>query len=508
MHQHRDAAQALSHRERVVIVVGVMIGAFLAALDSTIVAAALPRIAGELGGIEHLSWIVTAYLLTSTATTPIHGKLGDLYGRRAIMTAAIVIFVAASVLCALSQTMIELALARALQGVGGGGLLVTSQAVIGDIMAPRERGRYMAYIAGMWAIASISGPVLGGVLAEYASWRAIFWINLPLGALALAICLVILRRLPRPRIGRSVDYPGAVLLISAVTALLLATAWGGAVLPWSSPQLLAIAVAGLLLAAAFVVWERRASEPILAPRLFGNSIFCVINMVSFIASMAFTGAIVFLPLHAQLVAGATPAAAGLLLLPMTIGATLSAMLSGRIMVRTGRYKALPIVGLAVAAICFFLFAQRQGGGYDLALLSYGVLAGAGLGAMFPIMVTAMQNAVVREDMGAATASISFFRSLGGSFGVAALSAIFVAGLGAAAAIEPGGAVTDAVLQRVLHEGTGALAELPGAVRAAIMAAARSTFETIFLACAAAAGIASGLALFLREIPLRSRLESG
>ncbi len=508
MHQHRDAAQELSHRERVVIVVGVMIGAFLAALDSTIVAAALPRIAGELGGIEHLSWIVTAYLLTSTATTPIHGKLGDLYGRCAIMTAAIVIFVAASVLCALSQTMIELALARALQGVGGGGLLVTSQAVIGDIMAPRERGRYMAYIAGMWAIASISGPVLGGVLAEYASWRVIFWINLPLGAPALALCWVILRRLPRPHIRRRIDYPGAVLLVSAVTVLLLVTTWGGAVVPWSLPQLQVIAATGLLLAAAFVVWEWRASEPILAPRLFGNPIFCVINLVSFIASMAFTGAIVFLPLHAQLVVGATPAAAGLLLLPMTIGATLSAMISGRIMVKTGRYKALPIVGLAVAAICFFLFAQRQGGGYDLALLAYGVLAGAGLGAMFPIMVTAMQNAVAREDMGAATASISFFRSLVGSFGVAALSAMLLVGLEITAMMGVRDAVPDEVWRRVLHEGSAAFADQPAEVRAAITAAARSTFETIFLACAGAAAAACFAALFLREIPLRSRLESG
>jgi EmrB/QacA subfamily drug resistance transporter len=307
---------AFSHREVLGILSGVLIGMFLAALDQTIVATALPTIARELNGAEHLSWIVAGYLLTSTASTPVYGKLSDLFGRRALFRFAIVLFVLASALCALAQSMPQLILARALQGLGGGGLITMAQATIADVISPRERGRYQGYISGVWAVASVGGPVLGGFFAEYLSWRWVFWINLPLGLAALGIAHLSLRRLPRQRLARPIDYPGAVLLVGAVTALLLVTSWAGVVAPWTSPTILGLALAGVALVALFIVQELRAAEPLLPPRLFRDRVVRIANIASFITSMAMFGATVFLPVFLQVVMGISASRSGMLVIPL------------------------------------------------------------------------------------------------------------------------------------------------------------------------------------------------
>ncbi len=494
-----------SYRETVAILSGILLGSFLFALNQTIVAAALPRIAGELGGVEHLSWIVTAFLLTSTATAPLYGRLSDLFGRRATMSVSIVLFVAASILCGLARDIVELSAARALQGVGGGGLWVVSQAVIGDIIAPRERGRYQGIFAAMWAIASVGGPLLGGILTEYLSWRWVFWINLPLGVLAFLLCQLKLRGLVKPPGKPRIDYAGSVLLIAAVSALQLVAAWGGLVYDWASPQILGLAALGLAITAVFLLAERFASSPIMPLHLFRNRSYVLTNAIAAITSMAFMGGIVFMPLYAQLAGGVSAAAAGLLLVPYTLGSTVGAMIGGRFMSRTGRYRILPIAGLIVTAVSFAILARSDIAAGRAIALTASAIAGIGLGILFPVLIVAVQNAVAQTDLGAATAAQSFFRSLGSAYGVALLGAVFAAGLTGALEASAGAGEAGAasrLLQRLLHEGHGALAQLPEAGRAAVVAGAGAIFRHIFDACAAAAAFGCALALLLKELPLR------
>lgn len=492
----------LSHREVLVILCSVLVSLFLAALDQTIVATALPTIAAEYHSVEHLSWIVSVYLLTSTASTPIYGKLSDIYGRRALLTVAIATFVAASALCALAQDMAQLIAARAIQGIGGGALISLTQATIADVIAPRDRGRYQGYIATVWASASVGGPLLGGLFVDYLSWRWVFWINLPIGLAALVAARIALRKLPVHPVKHRIDYLGAALLVAGVSSLLIVFSSGGAALPWTSPVLLGLGALGIVLIAAFVVWERRAPEPILPPRLFRNPVVRIANLASFIWSMAFIGGVVFMPLFLQLVGGASASQSGLLLMPLTMGVVVGATTSGRIMVMTGRYKAMPLTGLAMSVVVFMILGRADADLSRLATIAYLAVLGIGLGLVIPPMLVAVQNAVEKRDLGTATSAVTFFRSMGGSFGVAALGAILVAALGhhIDAAGIPG---AEGLGAAILRDGQGALSGLPEAARAQAAGAAARAFHPMFIACAAVSALTFIVILFLKEIPLRS-----
>jgi EmrB/QacA subfamily drug resistance transporter len=486
-------APTLSHREVLVVLGGAMLGLFLAALDQTIVATALPTMAAELRGGAHIAWVVSAYLLTATASTPIYGKMSDLYGRRAMFTVGIAVFVTASMLCGFAQTMGQLIAARALQGLGGGGLIALAQATVGDVVAPRERGRYQAYISGVWAAASVSGPVFGGLFTDYASWRWVFWINLPLGVLALTVLRRTLRRLAPKRVEHSIDWLGAALLVAAVTCLLLMTSWGGVVLPWLSPAIGALLVGGIGLFIVFAAWEWRATEPIVPPRLMRNPVFRMGGAISFVNAMVMVGTTAFLPLFLQFVYGMSASNSGLLVLPMSVGTTIGSLSAGRAMSRTGRYKPWPLAGLVIATLAFLGLALCGPATPDFVVCVLTAFVGIGLGLTFPPLLVSVQNAVARHDLGTATGCVAFFRSMGGSLGVAALGAILIGG------ISGGGAAASGVL----HGGPAAVAQLPEATREAFLGALAGSFHKVFLACAGLTLLSALLVSFLKEIPLRS-----
>jgi EmrB/QacA subfamily drug resistance transporter len=492
--------RGFTHREVLRILSGILLGMMLAALDQSVVATALPAIAGELGGLEHLSWIVSGYLLTSTATTPIYGKLSDLFGRRRLLEIAIVLFVAASLLCGVARGMGELVAARALQGLGGGGLISMAQAIIADVIAPRERGRYQAYLSGVWATASVAGPVLGGLFVDHLSWRWVFWINLPLGIAAFALCRRALRALPAPRHRRRIDYLGAALLTLAVADLLLIATWGGTTYAWSAAPMLALMAAAPPLVAAFLLQELRASEPILPPRLLAHRVIRIANLASFIVAMAMFGAVVLLPVFLQLVTGVSAGHSGVLLIPLMGGTVVGAFASGQLMRRTGRYKAVPILGLALSTLAFALLATMSAATTALTAMLYMGLLGIGIGSTMPVMLVAAQNAADGRDIGVATATVAFFRSLGGSFGAAILWSIFLAALARALA-GAGGDLGFALLRG----GPEAAAQLPPAERMVLLPALVHAFRLVFSIAAALAATGALVACFLPELPLRSTI---
>lgn len=504
MTDSRTDHPVFSHSEIMRVFSGVALAMLMAAMDQTIVATALPTIAHDLGSLDDLPWVVTAYLLASTSTTPIYGKLSDLYGRKRVLQVAIFLFLFGSVLCATAQSMGQLILYRGLQGLGGGGLMALAFTIIGDVVAPRERGRYQGYIAGVFALSSVAGPLLGGIFTERLSWHWIFLINLPLGAAALVMTGRALGRLHTGRERPKIDFLGAVLLMGTVTALLVAVTRGGVVMPWTSPLILGLAAGGVVLLVLFVIHERRTVEPVLPPHLFHDPVVAVAAPVVSIAAMALFGGIVFLPLHLQLVRGATATTAGLLLLPFVLGMTLGAGGGGRMISRTGRYKAVPLVGLALAAAMYGVL------GFDPHLAESGLWSalilvplGLGLGLVMPVMTVAVQNAVDRRDLGAATATMGFFRSLGGTVGVAVFGAVFAADVEVRlnAAGLPGISGRD-----VMERGTAALAGLPDAAHATALAAFERGFAVLFLMAAALAVVSLVLTVFLKELPLRSAAE--
>jgi EmrB/QacA subfamily drug resistance transporter len=505
----QPAAGRFSHRETVIILIGLMLGMFLAALDQTIVATALPRISADLHGIEHLSWIVSAYLLTSTAATPIYGKLSDLYGRKIMLQIAIVIFLLTSVLCGLATTMAQLVGFRALQGLGGGGLLAMAHATIADVISPRERGRYQAYIASTFAVSSIIGPVLGGLFVDHLTWRWIFWINLPIAIGALVLSELTLKRLVVRRLRHRIDYPGAVLIVAAVCCVLLVTTMGGNEAEWDSPLIAALAAGALALSALCVVQERRASEPILPPRLFADRIFLVASLVNILTSITMLGGIVFMPLFLQLVCGLGAGDSGLMLIPFTGATVVGAIGAGRLMAATGRYKIFPVVGAALI-LGAMLWLSTVTPTTPLALAGSAMAVwGLGIGLIIPILVVVVQNAVESRDLGTATASISFFRTMGGSFGVALFSAVLIARLNSLVGAVPGHAVLGASPGvALLHAGAQALDLAPPAIRAAVAAAITSAFQDTFLVGAGLALLTVVLALVLREVPLRTTVGRG
>jgi EmrB/QacA subfamily drug resistance transporter len=477
-----------------------MLGMFLAALDQTIVSTALPTIVGDLGGLNHLSWVVTSYLLASTVSTPLYGKLGDMMGRKPVFLAAIIIFLAGSMLAGLSQSMGELIGFRALQGIGAGGLMVGAQAIIADIVPPRERGRYMGLIGSVFAVASVAGPLLGGFLVDNLSWRWVFYVNLPVGALAIVVVLTRLH-LHTPTIRHKIDVLGTALLSAGVASLILVTTWGGSQYAWDSKPIVGLAVAGVALLVTFVWWEMRTPEPILPLNLFKSRVFVVANAMGFTIGMAMFGAIVFIPLYLQLVYGASPTSSGLRLLPLMAGLLVAAIASGRIISRIGRYKIFPVVGTIVLVVGMFLLSRLGVGTAPWLASVYMAVVGVGIGLVMQVLVLVVQNDVRPRDIGVATSTATFFRSVGGSFGVAIFGAVFATRLADQLAQLPR-SVT-AKLGSGVHLQPEQAKHLPPLVHADFLQAFSHALHGVFLWGMALAAIPAVLAWLLKEVPLRT-----
>ncbi|MBF6557455.1 MAG: MFS transporter [Acidimicrobiales bacterium] len=418
------AAPASLSRRRVLIVIGALtLGMFLAALDQTVVATALPTIVGDLHGASHLTWVVTAYLLSSTVSTPLWGKLGDQFGRKFFFQAAIVIFLVGSALSGLSHSMIELIVFRALQGLGGGGLIVGAQTIVGDVVSPRERGRYMGIFMGMFGVTTVIGPLIGGLFVDSVGWRWIFYINIPIGAVALAVTAVALPG-TLSRVHRVIDYLGSALLALSATALVLFTSLGGTSYPWTSPFIVGLAVSGVVLAVAFLLAERGAAEPVIPLHLFANPVFSAASAIGFVIGFAMFGALTFLPLFLQEVKGVSAIQSGLRLFPMMGGLFLASIGSGFLVSRWGRYKVFPVVGTALTTVGLYLMSTIGVSTGAWTTAAYMAVFGVGLGLVISVLLVAVQNAVPYEELGTATSGATFFRMIGGSFGTAVFGAIY------------------------------------------------------------------------------------
>lgn len=479
-----------------------LLGLLLAALDQTIVSTALPTIVSDLGGLDHLSWVVTAYLLASTAATPLWGKLGDQYGRKRLFQTAIVIFLIGSALCGLARNMPELIGFRALQGLGGGGLIVLSMAIVGDIVAPRERGRYQGLFGAVFGATSVLGPLLGGVFTEHLSWRWVFYINLPVGVVALAVIATALH-IPRRSTPHVIDYLGTFLIAAVATCLVLVASLGGTTWGWGSAQIIGLAVLGVVLAVAFVAVERRAAEPVLPLKLFRVRTFTLAAVISFVVGFAMFGAMTYLPTFLQIVQGVSPTMSGVHMLPMVLGLLLSSTASGQIVSRTGRWKVFPILGTGVTTIGLLLLHRMTEHTSTAVMSLYFFVFGLGLGLVMQVLVLIVQNAVSYEDLGVATSGATFFRSIGASFGVAIFGTVFASRLG--------GKLTDALLGFRLPAGVSpdtlkadprGISALPPALRPAALHAYASAITDVFLYAAPVALLGFVLAWFLKEDRLR------
>ncbi len=484
------------------VMAALMLGMLLAALDQTIVATALPTIAGDLGGLNHLSWVVTAYILASTISTPLYGKLGDLYGRKKLFQFAIAVFLVGSALSGLSQNMSELIGFRALQGVGAGGLIVGSQAIIGDVVSPRDRGKYQGLFGAVFGVTSVIGPLLGGFFTDNLTWRWVFYINLPIGAVALVVVAAALH-VPSSRTRRRIDWWGTALLALGVTAIILLTTWGGTQYAWGSAPIVWLGVAGALMLVVFGVVERRATEPVLPPRLFANRVFTVTSSVGFIVGFAMFGAIVYLPLFLQTVNGASPTKSGLQMLPLMAGVLVTSITSGQLISRYGRYKMFPIAGTAVMAVAMWLLSLMGPTTTIVVASAYMLVLGLGLGMVMQVLVIAVQNAVPYEQLGTATSAATFFRSIGGSFGVAVFGAIFNNALvHNLPRYLPRQALRHVTDGRVSLN-PAQLKALPAAVHHGYVHAFTDSLDRVFVFAVPFAALAFALTWLLREVPLRT-----
>jgi EmrB/QacA subfamily drug resistance transporter len=500
--QTQSTTLHLSRSEIVSVLSGLMLAMFLASLDQTIVATSLSTMAQDLNGWSTMSWVVSAYLVATTVTTPIYGRLSDLYGRRPVLLASIALFLVASVFCALSQTMLQLIMARVLQGAGGGGLRSVSQAAIADVVPPRERGRYQGYFSSVMAVSNLLGPVLGGFFSDYLSWHWIFWINLPFGVLALVLCDRNLRRLPKPRRKPIIDWLGAVLIVASTTPILIGVGRVAADGGWGRIDVLLPIAIGIFVLGGLIVREREAPEPMIPLRLFANRIFAVSSLTAFTMSMVMIALIILVPLDFELVSGLAANEAGIRLIPMTGGTVLGSFIAGQLVTRTGRYRVYPIVGaIAMTAICAVIASFGLG---SSALIDTALTGGLGVAFGFQLspVVVAVQNALELADTGIGLSVLLFFRLIGGAFGVALLTALLVGALNAGALAVPGHDVLGAdpgiallhldqtdVINRPL------LAGLAGVVRAA--------FAHVFFYATAISALTALGSLGLKEIPLRT-----
>jgi EmrB/QacA subfamily drug resistance transporter len=479
-----------------------LLGMLLAALDQTIVSTALPTIVSDLGGLEHLSWVVTAYLLASTAATPLWGKLGDQYGRKKLFQAAILIFLAGSALCGMAQDMPQLIAFRAVQGLGGGGLMVLSMAIVGDIVPPRERGRYQGLFGAVFGATSVLGPLLGGLFTEHLSWRWVFYINLPVGVVALAVIAAVLH-IPRKGTRHVIDYLGTFLIASLATCLVLVASLGGTTWPWGSARIAGLIALAVVLAVAFVAVERRAAEPVLPLKLFRVRTFTLSAVISFIIGFAMFGAMTYLPTFLQVVQGVSPTMSGVHMLPMVFGMLLSSTVSGQIVSRTGRWKVFPLTGTAVTTVGLLLLHQLDERSSTAEMSAYFFVFGLGLGLVMQVLVLIVQNAVSYEDLGVATSGATFFRSIGASFGVAIFGTVFASRLAdkltdAFRGVRlPAGASADA-----LQADPRGISALPSSLRPAALHAYASAITDVFLYAAPVAALGFLLAWFLKEDKLR------
>ncbi|MDR5775225.1 MULTISPECIES: MDR family MFS transporter [unclassified Caballeronia] len=468
----------------------------LGALDQTIVSTALPTIVGELGGLENLSWVVTSYLLSSTIVVPLYGKFGDQFGRKVVLQASILIFLAGSILCGVAQNMTQLIALRALQGLGGGGLMVVTMAAIADVIPPAERGRFQGLFGGVYGLATVVGPLLGGFLVEHLSWRWIFYINVPLGVIALAVIQTVFKP-HTAHVNHRVDYMGAGFLAAALTCIILFTSEGGALLPWSSPQLWCTLALGLICIGGFVYEERLAAEPIMPLSLFKEPTFVLAGLIGFIVGCALFGAVTFLPLYLQVVKGSTPSQAGLQITPMMAGVLLSSIVSGRVISKIGKYRFFPIAGTGLVTLAMVLLSTLRLDTPLPVMYGYMLLLGLGLGMVMQVLVLAVQNVVEFRMIGVATSSATLFRSIGGSVGVAAFGAIFSGSLrGRLETLIPAGTEMPRSL------GPLAVANLPAALHDDYLSAFAGSMHTVYLVAACIACFAFALSWFLKDHPLR------
>ncbi|MEI9913999.1 MAG: MDR family MFS transporter [Candidatus Saccharibacteria bacterium] len=496
-----------THEEIMFIIVALMLAMLLAALDQTIVATALPKIATDLHGLNKLSWVATAYLLTSAISTPLYGKIGDQFGRKKIFQFAIILFLIGSALCGLSQNMNELVAFRALQGIGAGGLMSLSMTIVGDIVSPRQRGKYLAYFGAVFAISSVAGPLLGGFFTDSLSWRWVFYINLPLGVLALAAIASRLH-LPVKRGDHKIDYFGGVLLALSVTPIILGTVWGGVTYPWSSATILGLFGGGIVAAILFVLWELRQpeSEAIIPPHLFKKRVFSVSVILSLLAGIALFAAILFIPEYQQVVRGYSAIKSGLFLLPLVFGMLVALITSGRLITKWGRYKIFPIIGTFTTGVGVYLFSRLSLTTSQVTLSLWMVVIGIGIGLFLQVMTLAVQNAVPRSELGVATGTVTFFRSIGSSLGGAIFGAILTNRLAyhLNQLLPHFSGQASSNLSKSVSEGItpSALNKLPAPISHDIYQAFVLSFHDMFLFAIPVLALAFIASLFLKEVPLR------